>query len=145
MTKNIPHGNISPEEIAIWKDLQSKSTPGKWQEFCESSDWWIESADDEGAPVGGSVCNSNLQSDWSNQGDIDFVLMMQNNWERVIARLEYLEKLSEQRLELIKQVESLNDDESKWTHSYDGDDNGEWINCRGRDELDDLVKNYRED
>lgn len=66
------------ETIQKLREFDAAATPAPWREFCESGDWWIGRADEDGGPADDtSVCDSNPDV-WTTQMDTDLTTAMRN-------------------------------------------------------------------
>ena len=68
--------------------------------------------------------------------DASVLAALLNDWTAV-------RQLADERLALIQKIEAVVDDGFNWTHTYDGDDSGEWVNCDGRDTIATLITDWR--
>lgn len=61
-----------------------------WGEFCESGDWWIQPADEEGGPRDGtaSICSSNIPD--MDQTIADFIVAAPKDVQVLIEEIERL-------------------------------------------------------
>ena len=76
--------------------------------------------------------------------DASVLAALLNERDGMQIALAAAEQLAAERLALITAIETAIDDGDNWQHTYDGDDESEWVNCEGRDMISELIASYRE-
>ena len=105
------------------------ATPGPWQEFAESGDWWMAGVDNEGGPLD-TVIPDTGPSTGIAQETIDYIAAL--NPAAVLALIARL-RAAEAALRAIH--EFANDD-GNWEHEEIIADDGMFIGCDGRYTID---------